>query len=72
MKLRTGDTVTIISGKDKGKSGTIMRVLPDERRVVVTGINMRTKHIKKTFQQAGRIFKYEAAIDWSKVWRRTR
>jgi large subunit ribosomal protein L24 len=67
MKLRTGDTVLIISGKDKGKSGTITRVLRKDGRVVVAGINMRTKHIKKTFQEAGRKIKYEASIDASKV-----
>lgn len=67
MKLRTGDTVVIISGKDKGKSGAIMRVMPEEGRIVVAGINMRTRHIKKTFQEAGRILKYEAAISSSNV-----
>ncbi len=67
MKIRTGDTIVVISGKDKGKTGAVTRVLPEERRVVVTGINMRTRHVKKTFEQAGRIIKYEAAIDISKV-----
>jgi large subunit ribosomal protein L24 len=67
MKLRTGDTVLIISGKDKGKSGTVTRVLRKDGRVIVAGINMRTKHIKKTFQEAGRKIKYEASIDCSKV-----
>jgi large subunit ribosomal protein L24 len=67
MKFHTGDTVVIISGKDKGKSGTIMRVLPSDNHVVVTGINMRTRHVKKTYQEAGRIIKYEASIDASKV-----
>lgn len=67
MKIRLGDTVVIIAGKDKGKTGTVERVLPDSHAVVVSGINMRTRHIKKTYQQAGRILRYEAAIDWSKV-----
>lgn len=67
MKLHTGDTVLVISGKDKGKTGTILRVLPTENRVVVGGVNMRTRHIKKTFQQAGRILKYEAALSASNV-----
>ena len=67
MKLHTGDSVVIISGKDKGKAGTIMRVLPLEQRVVITGINIRTKHVKKTYQQAGQILKYEASIHASKV-----
>ncbi len=67
MKLHTGDSVVIISGKDKGKTGSIMRVLPAEHRVVISGINMRTRHIKKTYQEAGRILKYEASINVSKV-----
>lgn len=67
MKLHTGDTVLVISGKDKGKTGTILRVLPAEHRVVVGGVNIRTRHIKKTFQQAGRILKYEASLSASNV-----
>jgi large subunit ribosomal protein L24 len=67
MKIRHGDTVVIISGKDKGKTGTVERVLKSDHRVIVSGINMRTRHMKKTAQQAGRIIKYEAAIGMSKV-----
>jgi len=67
MKLHTGDTVVIISGKDKGKTGSIMRVLSKAHQVVISGVNMRTRHVKKTFQQAGRILKYEASIDVAKV-----
>jgi len=67
MKLHTGDTVVIISGKDKGKTGTILRVLAGENRVVVTGVNIRTKHVKKTAQEAGRILKYEADLHASNV-----
>ncbi|MBI3331560.1 50S ribosomal protein L24 [Candidatus Peregrinibacteria bacterium] len=67
MKLHTGDTVLIISGKDKGKAGTIMRVMSSDGRVVVTGINMRTRHFKKTSQQAGRKIQYEASIAASNV-----
>lgn len=67
MKLHTGDTVVIISGKDKGKTGSIMRVIPERNHVVVSGINMRTRHIKKTYQEAGRILKYEASMNACKV-----
>lgn len=67
MKLHTGDTVVIISGKDKGKTGSILRVLPEENRVVVTGINIRTKHVKKSANEAGRILKYEASLHASNV-----
>jgi large subunit ribosomal protein L24 len=67
MKLHAGDTVLIISGKDRGKTGSILRVLPTEGRVVVAGINMRTRHVKKTYQEAGRKVRYEASISASNV-----
>ncbi len=67
MKIHSGDSVLIISGKDKGKTGSVVRVIEDQNRVVVTGINMRTRHLKKTYQQAGRILKYEASISASNV-----
>ena len=60
MRIHTGDTVLVISGKDKGKSGTVLKVLGD--RLVVSDINMRTRHIKKTPQQAGQRIRYEAGI----------
>ena len=46
--LRKGDQVIVLSGSDKGKTGSIERVLPATMRVVVAGINLRTKHLKKT------------------------
>ena len=46
MKLRKGDTVEVITGKDKGRRGEIQRVLPAENKVLVTGINVATKHAK--------------------------
>lgn len=67
MKLHTGDTVLVISGKDKGKTGSILRVLPEQHRVVVAGINMRTRHFKKTPQQPGRKVRYEASLSSSNV-----
>lgn len=67
MKIHTGDLVLIISGKDKGKQGTVLRVLASKNHVVVDGINMRTRHIKKTPQAAGQRIQYEASLDASKV-----
>ncbi len=67
MKIHAGDTVLIITGKDKGKSGTVLRVLEEENRVVVGGVNIRTKHIKKTYQEAGKIIKFEGSISASNV-----
>ncbi len=62
MKLHAGDTVVVITGKDRGKTGRILRVLPAENRVVVADINMRTRFIKKTPQSAGRQVRFEASI----------
>jgi len=56
VKIRKGDTVEIISGRleDKGKRGEVINVLPDEGRVVVQGVNIRTKHQAQVQTQAGR------------------
>lgn len=67
MKIRTGDTVVIITGKDKGKQGKVLRVFPTKNRLVVEGANMRIRHIKKTAQQAGQRISYEASLDASNV-----
>ena len=67
MKIRIGDNVVIISGKDKGRTGSILRVLPNKGRVVVSGINMRTKHVRATPQRAGERVQYEASIHVSNV-----
>ena len=48
MRLRKGDTVQVIAGKDKGKTGAVLRTLPNENRVIVEGVNMRTRHEKPT------------------------
>lgn len=62
MKLRTGDTVVIISGREKGKTGKVIRVVHTTNRLVVEGVNMRTRHQKKTPQHPGQIVRYEAGI----------
>ena len=46
--IRKGDTVIVTAGNDKGVTGEILRVLPKARRVVVKGVNVRTKHLKPT------------------------
>lgn len=58
VKIRKGDLVEVISGReeDKGKRGEIIKVLPDDGRVVVQGVNMRTKH-QKQVQAQGRTIK---------------
>ncbi len=67
MKIHNGDLVVINTGKDKGKQGTVLRVLESKNRVVVEGINMRVRHIKKTAQSAGQRISYEASIHASNV-----
>jgi large subunit ribosomal protein L24 len=56
VKIRKGDTVEIISGRleDKGKRGEVINVIIDERRIVVQGVNVRTKHQKQTQTRAGK------------------
>jgi len=46
MKIKQGDTVLIITGKDRGKKGKVLRVLPKENRILVEGVNLRRKHVK--------------------------
>jgi len=68
MKIRKGDTVQIISGKDKGKTGEVLQTLPYENRVVVKGINQRTKHVKPTQEgETGRIETKEFSLHASNV-----
>ncbi len=50
MKLKKGDTVLVIAGKDKGKEGEIVRALPRENKVIVSGVNIAKKHQKQTKQ----------------------
>ena len=68
MKLRKGDKVKIIAGKDKGKEGTISRVIPEKNRIVVDGINIVKKHQKATQQaRQGGIIDREMPLDASNV-----
>ena len=46
MKIKKGDTVIVVSGKDRGRKGKVLRALPMEQRIVVEGINIHKKHIK--------------------------
>lgn len=68
MRIRKGDTVQVITGKDKGKTGEVIRTLPYENRVVVEGINMRTRHVKPAQEgESGRIVTEEASVHASNV-----
>ncbi len=74
VKIRKGDTVEVISGRleDKGKRGEVINVLLDDRRVVVQGVNIRTKHQKQVQTSAGRNInpgriQFEGPVDISNV-----
>jgi len=68
MKIRKGDTVQVISGKDKGKTGEVLKTLPLENRVVVQGINQRTRHVKPSQEgESGRIVTEETSLHASNV-----
>ncbi len=68
MKLRKGDRVKVITGKDLGKDGVIMRVLPEKKKVIVEGVNVAKKHQRPTraTMQAGIIDK-DMPLDASNV-----
>ena len=67
MKIVTGDTVYILTGKQRGQKGRVLRALPSANKVVVEGINQVTKHIKKTPQRKGEKVVFEKPIDVSNV-----
>ncbi len=71
MSIKKGDTVEVISGRDKGMRGEVIRVLPKEARLVVQGVNLRKKH-QRQVQTGGRtmnpgIIQFEAPVHVSNV-----
>lgn len=68
MKIKRGDTVLIIKGKDKGKSGKVIKVFPKENRIIVEGLNLVRKHLKpKRAGEKGQIVEKPAPLYVSKV-----
>ena len=67
LKIKRGDTVLVISGKEKGKRGEVERVIPAKNRVVVGGVNVRTRHARPSQQNQEGMFTFEAPIDASNV-----
>lgn len=67
MKIKKNDTVLVISGKDKGKSGKVLAVDPGKNAVLVEGVNIQTKHAKASMGQPAEIRKQEGYIDASNV-----
>ena len=68
MRIRKGDTVQVLSGNDKGKTGEVLEVIPKSEKVIVKGANVRKKHVKPRKQgEEGGIISIESAIPSSKV-----
>ena len=68
LHVKKDDTVVVISGDDKGKKGKVLKVSPAERKIIVDGVNVVTKHAKPRKQgEAGGILKVEGAIYADKV-----
>jgi len=68
MKIRKDDTVLIISGKDKGKKGKVLKAFPKKRKVLVEGVNIRKKHIRPRREgEKGQIVEIPTPIDVSNV-----
>ena len=67
MKIKKNDTVLVIAGKDKGKSGKVLRTIPAENRIVVEGVHIQTKHQKAKQDIPAQIVKVEGPIDASNV-----
>lgn len=68
MHVKTGDTIQVIAGKDKGKVGEIIKALPEISKVLVKGVNIKTKHVKPQQEgESGQIVSQEYPIHSSNV-----
>jgi large subunit ribosomal protein L24 len=66
-KIKKGDKVVVLAGKDKGKTGQVLQVIPSETRALVQGINLVRRHTKQTASQDAGIFTKEAPIHLSNL-----
>jgi large subunit ribosomal protein L24 len=67
LKIKKGDHVVVITGKDKGKKGEVLKVIPSENRAVVSGVGIVRRHQKQSASQEGGIVAKEAAIHISNL-----
>lgn len=67
FKIKKGDKVVVISGRDRGKKGEILKVFTKTRRALVSGINMVRRHTRPSAQNPGGIIDQEAALDMSNL-----
>jgi len=66
-KIKKGDKVVVLAGRDKGKGGEVLKVLPKDGRAVVRGVNLVKRHTKQSAQSEGGIISKEATIDLSNI-----
>lgn len=66
-KIKKGDRVVVLTGRDKGKSGEVLHVIPKQNRVIVQGVNVVKRHQKPSMQSPGGIDEKEASIHVSNV-----
>jgi large subunit ribosomal protein L24 len=66
-RIKKGDKVVVISGRDKGRSGEVVQVMPKEERALVRGLNMVTRHQRQTAAQEGGLIRKEAPIHLSNI-----
>ena len=66
-KIKKGDTVVVLTGRDEGRSGEVIQVMPKDEKAVVRGINLVKKHQRQTQNQEGGIISKEAAIHLSNL-----
>jgi large subunit ribosomal protein L24 len=67
MKFKVGDTVLVTGGKDKGKQGKIVKVVSEQHKVVVEGVNLYVKHMKKMGNQSGQRVRRERPLPTANV-----
>lgn len=67
LKIKKGDRVVVLAGKDKGKKGEVLKVLPKDERVIVNGVNMIKRHQKQSASEEGGIISKEASIHVSNL-----
>ena len=66
-KIRKGDKVIVLTGRDKGRTGEVIKVIPDANRALVRGVNMVKRHQRQTPSQEGGIISKESSIDLSNL-----
>lgn len=67
QKIRKGDKVVVLTGKDKGRTGEVLRVLPQDDKAIVRGVNVVVRHQRQTQNQEGGLIRKEAPIQLSNI-----